>query len=242
MDRRRPAPASARRRRLPRRDARRRRARCPSRRTPRACGCPPEKSARRSAFDVSVLMPTSMTVAPGLTNSRVTNAGRPIAATRISAVRATAGKSTVREWHTVTVASRCSSSIAIGLPTMSLRPITTACLPFHRDALALEQLDAAERRARHQRRPLLHQQADVIRVKPVDILRRIDRVEHPLLRHPRPCRPATATGPGCASIALVARSAGSTSASASSSVAEPSSRNSSARHPAPPTVLILLRT
>jgi hypothetical protein len=42
-------------------------------------------------------MPTSMTTAPGLTKSGVTNAGRPIAATRMSAVRAIAGKSRVRE-------------------------------------------------------------------------------------------------------------------------------------------------
>ena len=42
---------------------------------PRACGCPPGKSARPRPASVSVLMPTSITVAPGLTNSRVTNAG-----------------------------------------------------------------------------------------------------------------------------------------------------------------------
>src|SRR5688572_16244223 len=50
-----------------------------------------------SVADVTELMPTSMTTAPGLTKSRVTNAGRPIAATRMSAVRAIAGKSRVRE-------------------------------------------------------------------------------------------------------------------------------------------------
>ncbi len=32
-------------------------------------------------------------------------------------------------WQTVTVALACSSISAIGLPTMLLRPITTACLP-----------------------------------------------------------------------------------------------------------------
>src|SRR5262245_51632571 len=78
---------------------------------------------------LSRLMPTSTTVAPGFTNARVTNAGRPIAATRMSASRATAGRSRVREWQIVTVAFRCSSSSAIGLPTMSLRPMTTARAP-----------------------------------------------------------------------------------------------------------------
>ena len=74
-------------------------------------------------------MPTSITTAPGFTNSGVTNAGRPIAATRMSASRAIAGRSRVREWQIVTVAFLCSSNAAIGLPTMSERPITTACLP-----------------------------------------------------------------------------------------------------------------
>jgi hypothetical protein len=52
-----------------------------------------------------------------------------MAATRISPSRHTPGKSTVREWQMVTVACACSSSNAIGLPTMSLRPTTTARLP-----------------------------------------------------------------------------------------------------------------
>jgi len=37
-----------------------------------------------------------------------------------------AGRSRVREWQIVTVACRCSSRSAIGFPTISLRPITTA--------------------------------------------------------------------------------------------------------------------
>ena len=78
----------------------------------------------------------------------VTNAGRPIAATRMSASRATRGRSAVREWQIVTVAWRCSSSSAIGLPTMSLRPMTTACAPAIGDVRPLEQLDDAGRRAR----------------------------------------------------------------------------------------------
>ena len=55
-------------------------------------------------------------------------------------------------------------------------------LPGERDPLALEQLDAAERRARHERRPFLDQPADIFRMKPVDVLCGIDGVEHALLR------------------------------------------------------------
>ena len=74
-------------------------------------------------------MPTSITVAPGRMKSRVTIAARPIAATRMSAWRATSGRLDVLEWQIVTVACWCRSSSAIGFPTMSLRPITTACRP-----------------------------------------------------------------------------------------------------------------
>ena len=90
---------------------------------------PAPNSASTSAAWSSRFMPTSTTAAPGFTNSRVTNAARPIAATRMSADAATSGNAAVREWQIVTVALRCSSIIAIGFPTMSLRPITTARAP-----------------------------------------------------------------------------------------------------------------
>ena len=35
----------------------------------------------------------------------------------------------MREWQIVTVAFACRRSIAAGLPTISLRPMTTASLP-----------------------------------------------------------------------------------------------------------------
>src|SRR6266850_2449111 len=54
---------------------------------------------------------------------------RPIAATRMSAVRHTPGRSRVFEWQMVTVALALVSNIAVGLPTMSLRPTTTAFCP-----------------------------------------------------------------------------------------------------------------
>ena len=62
--------------------------------------------------------------------SGVTSPARPTAATRMSARRVCSARSTVREWQIVTVACSARSSIAIGLPTISLRPITTASLPF----------------------------------------------------------------------------------------------------------------
>src|SRR6185369_14008375 len=62
------------------------------------------------------LIPTSMTVAPGLIQSPRTISGRPIAATTMSARRTTSGRSRVREWQMVTVAFSLSNSAAIGLP------------------------------------------------------------------------------------------------------------------------------
>ena len=48
---------------------------------------------------------------------------------RLSAVRVTAGRSTVPVWHTVTVAFRASSSMAAGRPTTAERPTTAALFP-----------------------------------------------------------------------------------------------------------------
>ena len=55
---------------------------------------------------------------------------RPTAATTTSASRVWRARSAVALWHIVTVALACKSSSAIGLPTVLLRPITTACLPL----------------------------------------------------------------------------------------------------------------
>ena len=152
----------------------------PSRGTRRAAGAPRETGAARRPASVTRFMPTSITVAPGFTKSFVTSPGRPTAATRMSAWRQTSARSGVFEWQIVTVASRCSSSSAIGLPTMSLRPMTTACAAGDRDLLAHEQLDDAGRRAGDERRPVLHHQPDVDRREPVDVLLRSDGVEDAL--------------------------------------------------------------
>jgi hypothetical protein len=77
----------------------------------------------------SRLMPTSMTAAPGFTQSPRTRRGRPTAATSTSASAQSRARSRVREWAMVTVALRWRRSSAIGLPTMLLRPMTTARAP-----------------------------------------------------------------------------------------------------------------
>jgi hypothetical protein len=53
----------------------------------------------------------------------------PIATNNSSASRQTDGKSFVLEWQIVTVALRWSNMSANGLPTMLLRPNTTARFP-----------------------------------------------------------------------------------------------------------------
>ena len=73
--------------------------------------------------------PTSMTTAPSATISAVTNFGRPMATTRISAWRVTSVRLRVRLWVIVTVAFSSSSSFETGRPTMLLRPMTTARFP-----------------------------------------------------------------------------------------------------------------
>jgi methylenetetrahydrofolate dehydrogenase (NADP+)/methenyltetrahydrofolate cyclohydrolase len=74
-------------------------------------------------------IPTSITAAPTFTSSGPIRPAFPTATTRTSASRVRAARSAVREWHVVTVAFACRSSIDAGLPTMSLRPTTTAFAP-----------------------------------------------------------------------------------------------------------------
>ena len=78
-------------------------------------------------------MPTSITTAPSLTCSALRNSGRPMAAMMMSAWRVMEPRSRVRLWVTVTVASPpgplAMSRRAMGLPTIMLRPMTTAWAP-----------------------------------------------------------------------------------------------------------------
>ena len=113
------------------------------------------------------LMPTSITVAPGLSQSPGSSAGDP---PRRSAHRAPDTTQVPRpRWQIVAVACSASSSAATGLPTRSERPTTTASAPSneHRDGGA-----APSRRpgCRAAVRASPWQQAGRRRREPVDIL------------------------------------------------------------------------
>ena len=88
----------------------------------------PTTRLRRSGRVIG-LMPTSMTVAPGLIQSALTICGRPTAATRTSARLLIAAASRLFEWTIVTVHSAARSSAAIGFPTRLERPSITASAP-----------------------------------------------------------------------------------------------------------------
>src|SRR5215831_18510068 len=118
------------------------------------------------------LIPTSMTVAPGLIQSPRTISGRPMAATSTSARRQTEGRSLVREWVMVTVAFSAKRSCATGLPTMFERPATTASRPASVNGLGKNH--TAHRGARHERRQPTGKAALIDQMETVDILRWID--------------------------------------------------------------------
>ena len=96
------------------------------------------------------LIPTSITVAPGLIQSPLIISGRPTAATRMSALRQTSGRSRVREWATVTVQCSLSNNCSMGLPTILERPTTTALSPDKSPSLIFQHHDTAGRCAREQ--------------------------------------------------------------------------------------------
>ena len=102
---------------------------------------------------------------------------RPTAATRISAPAQTASRSRVREWAMVTVQLCCSSSCAIGLPTMFDRPTTTAfSRKDHQDGPAAE---AGSHRACRNKRVLPGGEPSRIHnMEPVDILVRGNGIDH----------------------------------------------------------------
>ena len=100
------------------------------------------KSTSPTSLPSTRLIPTSITAAPGRTMSAVISPGLPTAATTMSACRVKWPRSPERLWQIVTVASqppvpsggqpsggRWARSRASGLPTMSLRPTITTCLP-----------------------------------------------------------------------------------------------------------------
>ena len=138
----------------------------------------------------------------------------------------------------VTVAFACSSISAIGLPTMLLRPMTTACLPRRSMPVRLDQLHAAVGRAGPEAGQADHQRAGAGDVEAVDVLGRRDRLDDLAARR---CARAAAAAPGCRASAGSALSASMrASSSASVSVAPDSVRASSCR-PVSAQALTLLR-
>ena len=77
------------------------------------------------------LMPTSITTAPGFSQLPFTSSVLPTAATTISACLTTFSTLRLCECKIVTVALCCSRSKAVGKPTRSDRPSTTACFPLN---------------------------------------------------------------------------------------------------------------
>ena len=89
-----------------------------------------ESTSPQSLPSAPRLMPTSITMAPGLIQSPWTKFGLADGGDDDVAPAATSpGRSRVFEWQIVTVQRAISSSSAIGRPTMFDWPITTACLP-----------------------------------------------------------------------------------------------------------------
>ena len=123
-------------------------------------------------------MPTSITVAPGLIQSALTNSGLPMAATRISARRASAGRSRERECAMVTVALAASSNCAAGLPNSSERPITSTSLPAMSPTYSLSSSITPGGRAGHQMGAARQQQPRIGGRQRIDILGGIERVQH----------------------------------------------------------------
>ena len=75
------------------------------------------------------LMAMSMTMAPSLIHSPLMSPATPAAATTMSASFTCDARSCVAMWQTVVVQKCAINSSAIGLPTISEWPMTTALLP-----------------------------------------------------------------------------------------------------------------
>ena len=99
------------------------------------------------------LMPTSITVAPGFSQSPLTISGRPTAATTMSARRTTSGRSRVRLWAMVTVQFSREQQLRHRLADDVGAADHHRLEPGQVAEPVLEQHQAAERRAGHERRP-----------------------------------------------------------------------------------------
>ena len=145
-----------------------------------AMPCAPSKSTSPTSRDLpsgvwTRLMPTSMTVAPGLIQSPLTSAGRPIAATRMSAVRHSAARSRVREWAMVTVPVLRQQQLRHRLADQHRAPDHHGVQPVQRGQHLFQQQQAAERRTGHQPRQPGGEPPGIDHMQPVHVLLRIDR-------------------------------------------------------------------
>ena len=89
-----------------------------------------------------------------------------------------AARSRVFEWQTVTVASSLVSMNASGMPTTGDRPMTTASAPRSSTPGAMDHLQRGMGRRGHEALVAEAEQAGVQRVDAVDVLERIDGVDH----------------------------------------------------------------
>ena len=137
-----------------------------------------------AVFAAMRLIPTSITVAPGFSQSPRTISGRPTAATTMSARRTTSARSRVRLWARVTVQFSASSSCAIGLPTMLERPITTASRPDRSPSRSLRSIrQPSGVQGTSPSSPTASRPA-LIGMEAVDVLGGIDRLDHRLVVDP----------------------------------------------------------
>ena len=162
------------------------------------------------------LMPTSITVAPGLSQSPRTIFGAADRGDDDVGAADDAGRSRVRRWAMVTVQLSPSSSCAIGLPTMFERPITTASCAGEVAELGLEQHAGSRAACRGRSRGKPDREpAGIDRVEAVDVLVGVDRVMTALAsicagsgswtRMPSTARSALSRRPGRAARASLSR-------------------------------------
>ena len=126
-----------------------------------------------------------MTIAPGFTQFPRTISGRPTAATRMSARRATEGRSRVREWAIVTVQWRAMQKLRHRLAD-DVRAADDNRLHAREGqaqplAGLVDEDHRARRRAGDQRAAGVpdREQADIDGMKAVDVLVRRDRLQDP---------------------------------------------------------------
>ena len=144
----------------------------------RPCRTARARAPRRSARESRRPPPT----APGLMNSAGTNPGCPIAATRMSASAATVGEPFASGSAR---SSPCSSREGAGSPsacrTMLLRPSTTARFRRAGSPLRFRSAITPTRSARTNAGEPRSSRPALRGMEPVDVLRRVDRPENPVL-------------------------------------------------------------